>query len=54
MSKIISDDVFRHEMDKLLKAQGLKKKERNRIIEDALKSVILERRECRLAVESSM
>jgi len=54
MSRIISDESFKLEMHILLKKQGIKKKERNRIIEDALKRVMLDRRECRLALESSM
>jgi len=54
MYRIISDESFALEMHVLLKKQGIKKKERNRIIEDALNNVMLERRECRLALESSM
>lgn len=51
---MITDEVFRIELDKSLKAQGIKKAERNVIIERALLTVDCEERDRRLENERAL
>jgi ABC-type taurine transport system ATPase subunit len=50
----ITDDEFRLQMDNQLKAQGLRKAERNRIVEEALLRVGVNYRKKRIENERSL